>query len=192
MDVMKRRLEISDSEPSTKRLIKWLVKWLNTETGPLRERNRDKTRIKRLIGRLQTLSTALRETPRSVHAQEGEVFAIMKHYKMRPLFLAAFDRNEIEIAHQLIGHGSEEGQAIEALQALVAEGLLDRITMCSQCGTKWIFRARKNQQYCSERCRQNRYEGSAERKAQRREYMRKYYRDYLSTQHPRRKKNAKR
>ena len=173
--------------------IEWLVAWLNTEKGHLKERSGDKTRIKLLIGRLQALSNALKaealkrlvadadeaahEAAAKVREAEEAVNTCTKRYKMRPLFTASFEfGDQIENTFESLAGGSlEEWQAVEVLQGLVGAGLLDRLALCAQCGVKWIFRWRKDQQVCGGRCRQKRYESSERRKTERTSYALWYY-----------------
>jgi hypothetical protein len=213
VEPLNRRLKQA-ARPSRDSRIEWLVVWLNTEKGHLRERAGDKTRIKLLISRLQTLSNALKagelkgladadqeahEAAAKVREAEEAVNTCTRRYKMRPLFTASFEfGDQIENTFQpLAGGGLEEWQAIEVLQGLVAARLLDRLALCTQCAAKWIFRWREDRQYCSEKCRQSQYEASAGRKNQRKQYMKKYYRDHLSATAKKRKaertaKHAKR
>jgi len=201
INAMKRRLKQSEHE-DRERQVKWLVEWLNTEKGHLREQGGDKTRIKVLIGRLQALSSALKPDPLKGRKEQAELAACTRRYLMNPIFEVAYGpgvggRGLIENNFLwLRGAGLNEGQAIAALRELVERRRVDpdsleRLTLCAQCGVRWIFRSRKDRQFCSERCRQSRYEASPRRKDQRREYMKDYYQKQLSSTHPRRKKHGK-
>jgi len=201
INAMKRRLKQSEHE-DRERQVKWLVEWLNTEKGHLREQGGDKTRIKVLIGRLQALSSALKPDPLKGRKEQAELAACTRRYLMNPIFEVAYGpgvggRGLIENNFLwLRGAGLNEGQAIAALRELVERRRVDpdsleRLTLCAQCGVRWIFRSRKDRQFCSERCRQSRYEASPRRKDQRREYMQDYYQKQLSSTHPRRKKHGK-
>lgn len=212
---MKRRLTTEGSAFSGD----WLVAWLNASTGHLRERNGDKGRIKILIERLRALSIALREysatlsdfdrksgrrkeeaaallTRQGNHWRqcEREVYACTKRYKMRPLFTASLeDAGEIEAAFEPVAGGSmEEWQAIASLWELIRDGDLERVMTCAECQVRWVFRKKKDQRYCSGKCRQSRYEGSPKRKTRRREYMRVYYQENLKGYRQKGKKHAKR
>lgn len=191
---IKSRLKQSDPEHG-ERLIYWLVAWLNTERGHLRERDGDKTRIRVLISRLHALSNALKaeslkrpaaeadEEMNEAYAKlceaEDAVNVCTRRYKMRPLFLfkgSPEGDDRLENAYlRLAGGGVNEWQAIEVLQELVRSRLLDRLALCAQCGVKWIFRWRKDKQACGERCRQKQYESSERRKTERTSYALWYY-----------------
>jgi hypothetical protein len=199
---MTRRLrqpEREDREPQAK----WLVEWLNAEKGHLREQDGDKTRIKVLISRLKALSSALKADPLKGRKEEAELATCTRRYLMSPIFEVAYGpgvggRGVIENNFLwLRGAGINEGQAIAALRELVDRRRVDpdsleRLTLCAQCGVRWIFRSRKDRQFCSEKCRQSRYEASPRRKNQRRKYMKDYYQKQLSRTHPRRKKHGTR
>jgi len=176
---MKRRLETANSKGRAE----WLVKWLNEENGPfwMKERNGDKMRIRTLIARLQALLKAVKDAPEQIPEREEAILASMRHYTMRPGFAAVESTGEIETFEDWTDVDIEESQALEALQALVLDRMFDRLTICAECREKLVVRWRKDQQYCSRKCRQKRYEGSTPRRKRKKQYMRDYYRDHLSS-----------
>jgi hypothetical protein len=167
-------------------LIHWLVSWLNTKQGHLREYDGDKSRIKILISHLQALSTALKKDPLKGQEEQEALAACTKRYVLSPLFEVGYGpgqggRGLIENNFLwLRGGGGNEGQAIEALRTLVERrrsdpDALERLVMCKQCGDHWVFRWRRNRQFCSDRCRKCHHEASPKRKGYKLDYMRKRY-----------------
>lgn len=177
-----------------------LLSWLNggpfnfyrADTGErpvLIEAKTDRARIKRLINNLQCLqaalnslsdSTACERSRRRINWLEYNVAKCSRHYRVKPLFWADRERREIELLHFEEGPASAEYEAFVLVSELASAGLIDRIVRCSRCRDKWVFRGRKNQRYCSRKCRQRDYEASEKRKRQRRRYMREYYHKWLS------------
>jgi hypothetical protein len=185
---MKRRLETRDGNEQPRWLARWMVARLNTEQEPPSERGAN-MRIKTLIAHLQTLAKAQREAPWGKRVAECEevVEASMRRYKVRLGFMAVVDG--IAAYRMPVNFGIREAEMLKAIERLVEADLFDRLTTCAECRVKWIYRWREDQQYCSEECRQKRYEGTQKRKDRRREYMRDYYREQLSS---RGKKHGKR
>jgi hypothetical protein len=177
----------------------WLIEWLN---GTQRVKSPgDRRRITNLIKRLQALS---REAAKLVQQHTYDDF-IRQRAKMDKAWHAvnAITYERYDILQGFCPTGARRnggGQYIAAVderfgflsddeyrayltvRELVRLESFDRLTQCAECRVKWIFRRRKNQQHCSERCRQKHYENSPERKKQRREYMREYQRKLRKAQ----------
>ncbi len=172
----------------------WLAWWLND----YRERAGDKTRIRELIARLQALWDFMPDlepsqaVPDNFDYQkmlklEAGVANCTRRYKSSPSFMAHYDCRVGFVNSNESGATPEEWCAIEALEILVTSRMIDRLTYCSGCGKRWVFRSRKNHKFCSRHCRQARYESSPNRKTRRLEYMRWYYSQYQSPKAPAKK-----
>jgi hypothetical protein len=178
----------------------WLVEWLNAAQGPHVAKSvksaRDRLRIIVLIERLQALARAAAILERQYDYNEF----IRLRSEMDKVWVAVnaltYDRYDIlqgfcptggwqyiDVVEERRGFLSDdEYRAYLTVRDLVRLRSFNRLTKCDQCQVMWIFRRRKNQHYCSEKCRQNRYESSADRKKQRREYMREYQRKLRKAQ----------
>jgi hypothetical protein len=170
---------------------RWLAHWLNDG----RERDGDKTRVKKILALLQKLQRVLRPgTPiwkiPEVEQVEKALVELTSYYQTWPRFAAESDGRGIGIAHMWIRGSLEESQALRNIEALIKARVLERLAFCAACQTRWIFRSKADLKYCSRQCRQAPYEASAKRQKQKKQHNREYYQRWLKRK--RRKRDAKR
>jgi hypothetical protein len=90
-----------------------------------------------------------------------------RYFIVGPRYTGDKAKNGIGIAYMhLRGGGLQELQAKQAIESLLREGLLERLSICSNCNRNWVFRARSDRRTCSDKCRQARYESTPQRKMQ--------------------------
>jgi hypothetical protein len=164
----------------------WLAWWLNE----VPECQGDKTRIQTLIQRIQALWAFMPEpleptqsAPNDFdHARllqlEHEVAECTDRYRTSPSFIAGWEcRVGVSYVWKSCGTPYEQN-AFEALEMLVRSGTIDRLTVCDECGKRWIFKKKKGPGYCGRKCRQKHYEATPKRKAEKNEYNKRYYHEY--------------
>jgi hypothetical protein len=158
-----------------------LTAWLNGRELRFGVReNRARARILRIINLLQELQSALRPgTPLwklpEVTRIEKDLGKLTRRYVTWPRFAVALDATYISTAHMWTRGSFEETDALSLIEQLLKFGLLDRLTYCETCKSRWVFRLGKKNKFCSLKCRQKPYEETARRKELKAARNKEYY-----------------
>jgi hypothetical protein len=177
---------------------KMLARWLNDDlpyTTPPNPAGR--ARILQILQLLLQIQAKRRSDLRlweqpEIEQMARELDSITRVYRTWPSFTVDHRPGKIgniTVAHMWEGGPLEETEALAAIEALVKASVLKRLAFCATCKTRWIFRSKADLKYCSLKCRQARYEKSAQRRAQKKKHNRAYYQRWLKRK---RKKHGKR
>jgi hypothetical protein len=176
---------------------KMLARWLNDDL-PYRPNPAGRARIVEILQLLTQIQAKIRpdlrlwEQKPEVAQMAKELESITRTYSTWPRF--ALDHRpgkigNIKIVHMWERGSLEETNALETIEAFIKAGVLERLTFCVECKTRWIFRSKADVKYCSRKCRQARYEESDKRRAQKKKHNSEYYQRWLKRK---RRKHGKR
>jgi endogenous inhibitor of DNA gyrase (YacG/DUF329 family) len=171
---IRRRIEATQRE---------LVAWLNKATGS------DLLKAERLIARLKNLPTIIGRADES-SAEFMALNASLRSAVVWPQVRGVWSGGAVTIGwatNKKISSNPALTEAVILAVALAEEGFVATILKCARCD-RWIVAKKKDQRFCSEKCR-NEFHMAGRNTEEYRAYMAKKMREYRAKEPSRRSMN---